>query len=315
MKIVALILIIPVVLIVLFFIPFTEDEDIRIAANFHNTTMQVMHPENWKKWFPAIRQVWMKDTSSVSIHVDKPNKTFTIYAGEDRYYVKVITPLSYLAEQISAKEKSSFLFTVRSQLSPDTVTVSIRTASRLLYHIFPMLQQQNSSAPILGLKAYLEDAVAYYGYRFVIEPVSDTILLTRLFSCNNKNIFNRLRENAAAIQELLLKNKLTQTNFTCASYREINRDSMAILLGIPVKNIPAAGISPANVMRMPKGRMLTGHYSGRFDERTGIYRAIKEYIEDKHLKQVAAAFEMYLDNTMPVADSSNIRIRIYFPIL
>ncbi len=313
MKAVLIILTLLGLLAICYFIPVVRSEQIRIAANFDNAIAQVKNPGNWKNWFPEIRERWQQDSSSVELINNKEAKTFTINAGTESYKVKMLTPLSYLVEKRGNGDFSYFSFTVLSQLSPDSVTINVSSPSRLLFRIIPFLAPTENIKTIHGLRNYLEDPIAHYGYPFELLQVTDTIFLVNQYLSSKKELFVGIQDSFSVMQGLLPASNEPQQY--CVSYKEIPNDSVSVMLGIPVNRSLQVDKPSIRIIRMPKGRMLTAIYTGSFSQRSLVYAAMKRYIVDKHLIQVSAEYEMYLDANLPVNDSSKIKIRVYFPVL
>ena len=73
------------------FIPVSQRTEIIIAANFNNTVEQIIHPDNWKNWYPGIKEGWQSDSAGFRLIKDDTAKTFTITTTRKTYVIKTIT--------------------------------------------------------------------------------------------------------------------------------------------------------------------------------------------------------------------------------
>ena len=293
------------------FIPVSQRTEIIIAANFDNTVEQIIHPDNWKKWYPGIKESWQSDSSGFRLTKDDIAKTFTITTPRKKYVIKTITLLSY---EVTENNSDRFYLTVFPLLSPDSTKVITKANTRLLFKLFSFLHNYSAESTAGGLKSFLENPIALYGFPVEIKKVTDTVYLTTNFVANKNNLFEKLPMMFSDIDGFILKNKLNIINNKDIAYATLNNDSLQVMVGIPVNKI-VTGNDHIYCMQMPKGRMLVGQYEGRFDERQSIYRAMQKYIFDHHLSMIAQSYERYLNNRLPVADSSHIQIELYIPIL
>jgi effector-binding domain-containing protein len=88
---------------------------------------------------------------------------------------------------------------------------------------------------------------------------------------------------------------------------------LELILGIPVNKFVKSS-EDVKCVHIPKGRMLTGEYEGRFGERQKIYETFGKYARDHYLENVGAPFETYLNNKLPVSDSDIVHFKLYYPI-
>jgi len=143
--------------------------------------------------------------------------------------------------------------------------------------------------------------------------VADTVFATEMLTVARKDLFKILSKEFSRINEFIKEQGLIQTNFSSVSYLS-NGDSMRLILGIPVnKFVQHSG--EIKCVNIPKGRMLTGTYTGRFDERQKIYDAFKKYLRDHSMENVGATFESYYNNKLPSSDSDVVNFKFYYPIL
>ncbi|MBS1603694.1 MAG: hypothetical protein JST42_13570 [Bacteroidetes bacterium] len=152
-------------------------------------------------------------------------------------------------------------------------------------------------AALARLKEMLEDPAEYYGFSISIQPVRDTLMLS-------KKVW--VRPDRIEVQREQLLNGLraylrSGVGLEGAEYffvsvdRSISEDSVLLSVGIPVSGraVSAPGFE---FLRLPAaGRLLVGSYEGPYS-RMGLLRKVMEgYIRENRLSKVAEPFEKWSD--------------------
>lgn len=295
-------------------IPVSQTTQLTIMASFDNTVSQVMQPGNWKNWYPNIKKSRLADPSSYRLNENKSARTFTITAGGDSFHIDQRTPLSYRVHAVTDGRPAVFAFAVLPMRSPDRTEIVVGTRTRLLYRLLRFVRPPSPGvAAIIGLRSYLEDVQAFYGYPIAIRKVTDTVYLTAQALLGRHDLFKRIPGLFSEIDRFIRDKDLRIADDPAVSYGPLQKDSLHVMAGIPVNRMVAAD-GPVTCMQMPKGRMLVGRYDGAFAGRAALYAGMQRYMADHHLSAVADPFERYTDRRLPVSDSSTIHIELYFPI-
>ena len=92
---VAVILVIVVILSIASILPITQKTTISISATFDNTVPQIIHLENWKNWYPEMKEAYKNNPANYSLEEDTSQKIYTIIIPGKKYIIHAITPMSY----------------------------------------------------------------------------------------------------------------------------------------------------------------------------------------------------------------------------
>ncbi|HUB61662.1 MAG TPA: GyrI-like domain-containing protein [Puia sp.] len=286
MKIFSIVLALLLFCLLAYLIPVSLTSRLTIDASFNNTLAQVVHPGNWKNWYPA---------------------------GID-YHAEQRTPLSWQVETTTGSRPATFSFALLPTRFPDQVEIVVGSKTRLLYRLLPFDHHPSPGiTAITALKSYLEDPNAFYGFPIAIQQVTDTVYLTIRSVLKKKDLFEKLPGLFSQLGQFIRDKDLRIVNDRSVSFEPARQDSLSVMAGIPV-NRTVTGEGRIVCMQMPKGRMLVGRYRGSFAGRQALYKSMQRYRADHHLSLVADPYEQYTDNRLPVNDSSIISIELYFPI-
>ena len=84
-----------IVLSIVSFFPVTQNSTINVSATFDNTVRQIMHIENWKNWFPAIKEAYKNNPDDYRIKKDSAQRIDTIFFPDKKFIIHALSPMSY----------------------------------------------------------------------------------------------------------------------------------------------------------------------------------------------------------------------------
>lgn len=297
-----------------YFIPVTQNHNVIIKSNFDNVLSSLKVPENWEKWHPLVKDLWSENRGTPRLSLDSSHRRYKFSNGTDSIVVEIINPVLYDLREYGKNNFSSYAFEIiPSANATNFVTVRVIEKTPLLLSLLPFLKTSAGQRASSNLKNYLEDVSAFYGYDIKVEKVVDTVFATEMITIPETELFKMLPQEFEKIKSFIEQNALAQTNFNSVSYLS-KGDSTALILGIPVNKFVQTNSKIACV-NIPKGRMLTAIYQGKFCDRKKIYTAFKNYARDNLMENVGAAFESYIDNQLPSSDTSIVKFKLYYPIL
>jgi effector-binding domain-containing protein len=314
MKRILIILLLISAVIVIYFIPITQDQNVLIKTNFDNALSSLNKPDNWKKWNSSIKNLHSKNEDQLSFASDSSFHHFKFANKKDSIIIETRNDLFYDVREYKNDNFSSYALEIIPSLNAtNSITIRVIEKTPLLFYIFPFLNPDQGEKAAMDLKNYLEDVKAFYGYDMKIEKVVDTVFATEMITISKNDLFKTLPAEFEKIRSFIKRYSLTQTNFASVSYIP-KRDSIELILGIPVNKFVKTN-SKIDCVNIPKGRMLTAIYEGKFGNRQDIYQAFKKYTKDKLLENVGAPFESYVNDRLPSSDSSIVKFKLYYPVL
>ncbi len=309
---IVVILVIMVIIIIGSFYPITQNSTINISATFENTILQVSHIDNWKNWYPEIKEAYQANPADCRIKKDSSQKRYTITIPGKKIIIHKITPMSYEINEVGGALENNFAFTVFPGSSHKEMKIFLVRKAPL---ITPLFRNKTAGESALqGLKYYLETPKELYGFDIKISEIRDPIIASSVFITTQGNIFMKIHNTYNKLMQYLRENQLTKTGHVSISYISLMGDSLQITVGIPVNKFasPANGIE---CLSLPaKGRVLVGNYEGKFSDRQEIYTAMTKYLTDHNLAIPAESFERYLNDSIPTSDSSGIRMELDYPV-
>ncbi len=199
-----------------------------------------------------------------------------------------------------------------------TWSCSRSATGNILTRPFYYWKAQNLRAAIdellAAIKQYTENKKLLYGYDMSIENLTEDIITVCRQTTVGANKFVQLSKNFEKVKDYIERNKLKIEGHYMSSIKQLPNDSVIVMTGIPANTfvLPEANIS---YMQMPLGgHMLTALYNGTYKNRLAVYAAMAQYISDYEMTNISLPYEKYLDNKVPVADSSAVNLKIYYPI-
>jgi len=170
-----------------------------------------------------------------------------------------------------------------------------------------------------NLQEFQQDPKQFYGFAIGLEPVVDTLVLTKRAMVKKTQmvaslaiLYGQLLRYAQARGIVLDTMGPRMATF----YGEV-KDSVQLAAGIPVNSRGKGTVSTdISFLEMPpKGKMLVGHYEGPYSGLSKLYSAMRRYAFDKKLMLIAGPYEKYWTQPRSAADSLHMKIEIHFPVI
>ena len=311
MKKVLFVALLLIICIVVCLFPVTQKHSLTISANFENTGTQVIHINNWKNWYPEIKNVYQKNPSDYHLIENPSSNTDTILIPGKKIAIYPIAPMSYSISEISKNAVKNFSFSIYPSDVPHKMNLYIVQRKPFITTIF---DKDNKDNPLYALKNYLEDPKELYGYNIEISEIRDPTIASTLLNIADKDVFIKIARAVSILTHYIQQKNLIKTGHISVSYIPKGKDSLQLTVGISV-NGSADSTNNVKCLSLPaKGRVLVGTYSGKFSERNKIYQAMTRYLSDHTLSIPAQSFERYLNDSLPTSDSSEINIELDYPI-
>jgi effector-binding domain-containing protein len=267
----------------------------------------------WKNWNVEFRTL---DSSRMRYSDRSSGVNASLRSGDNIYTITETNPAYVLVRaDHGGTEEYHFIQAVSDSLDKTTRVVWIRSLPLIGWLREKFFTGKEMDQSLKNLKYIIEDSLRLYEFPISIETVKDTLVVTKVASCANKDKIVSLRHMYQNIFEYAKKKDVPLSNCRMANFSLSGRDSIRISAGIPTtkKGFSDQQIS---VLEMPShGRMLVGHYEGPYSGLGRLYVAMERYLRDKRLLKVAMVYEKYLTDPKTAEDSLHMRIEIYFPIL
>lgn len=309
---VVVVLLIIIIISIVSFFPVTQNSTINISATFDNTVLQIVHIDNWKNWYPEIKEAYKTSSASYSFKKDNSKKIDTIIIPGKKFIIHTITPMSYEISEVGNHLENNFAFTIFPGGAKNKMKIYLVNKSPLIFTLFNI--NNSGKKALTGFKSYMENPEEFYGFDIKMAEIRDPIIASLAIKIKEKDIFNKIQISLTDLMNYLNINKLIKTGHISISYIPLQGDSLQITVGIPVDKI-AAPVDGISCLSLPaKGRVLVGKYEGKFSDRRKIYNAMTKYLTDHVLSIPAESFERYLNDSIPTSDSSEIRMELNYPV-
>ena len=282
----SLIALIPLFLIVSFFIPMKLNNQLAVASTIPNI-QTALQPQNLAKWVAAAKKIRVTQVSILQ---------YTLAASDND---RMLT--------------FGLLITPTAGKDPSHPGIVYSRFTNLFYKLFPFLEKPSfATTTITELKSYLEDNRRFYGYPIEIAPAADTLFLTKKLDLPANQLFTTLPVMQRELEAFAKQNNC-QVLAKNISFSSLDHDSLTVMVGLNIDKV-IAGDYIYNFRELPaKAALATGHYTGPFRDRTALYQAMEKYITDHQLAKRALPYETY-HSPFPDADSANIDIQLSYPV-
>ncbi len=308
-------------LIVAFFIPSVQKNQVFISNTLDNIVASTMKPASWIKWDSSVRVAWQKDSTSCNFRADAVHHVLLLNIPGKEIKVTQINYLLYQLEETKGSQHAVFIFSIvpfvgnGQSTSFHNARINYDQDSRLLYKILPFLKPGSfADETVSGLKSYLDDPARFYGIPIQFKNPADTIFLTQEKTVTSKqDIFKTLPYLFKELDSFALAHHQEPIGRKNISFEFLPGDTTKIVAGIHIKQ-PIEGDYLVKCKQLPGNQVLvSGVYEGAFRDRFAAYRAMEKYLYDHQLLTVSADFERYL-SPLPVSDSSIIKIELIYPL-
>lgn len=295
-----------VVLIVIGFIPFSQQRSVTIKANYFDVCQQLRLPANWGKWehgsIAPLNQLTEKGVANAEFLIHTPGFVYNITCINANIF-QVITTSNYISYK--------YFYTVVPGVKNNSTAIIIDYKTNVLKWFLSSFWKDT---PVDNLKSFMEDARLYYGFVIEEKKTDETYVAVKKETIVAQNKYAAIYKAAHELDSFIVQNHINPTQHISVSYYPKKADSLQILIGIPVSKKGIAG-NNVNFMRMPGGKVVVGSYKGKYAERQKIYTAMEKYIQDHYLQKQVAPFETYLNNKTPSGDSDVVNMQLSYPVL
>ncbi|HVX27096.1 MAG TPA: hypothetical protein VHB70_12185 [Parafilimonas sp.] len=296
----------------LIFFPITVTYTDTIASNFDNTYRHLNNLNEWQKWNPGLIKICSEDCEKRDFKNGKI-KGVTFNHANDSIVITKPIPLLYNVNITVHDNFASYNLLIVPSASTNSIEVKAFEKVKLFNYIFSGRNSSNAQSALNGLKRFLEDTKNVYGFRIEGEKVKDTVFAVYDCATDSANLFATINKNFKLVDNYIQQHHLEKKGFYSISYSAA-QDSLHLILGIAVNKF-AEPVGEVHCVEIPKGKMLTGFYNGRFCDKLAIYRAFIHYATDHYEENVGASFESYTDNKLPTSDTSTVQFKFYYPVL
>lgn len=303
-----------IILIIICIIPVKKRHETVINANFFKTLQQINNPSNWKNWHPVIQKAWENDSGECRIVKDSAGFTFIIITPQHSFFVKRVTPITFEVQEKINSHLFIYGVTIISTKQPNRINILTVKDEPLFYRVIPFFNKNAADEiTIQHLKSFAENRSNLYGFQIKIIQAPDIIFATKKGKIAQSKLFTSLPEFFKSVDDYIDDNGLTAISNQCVSY-SITGDSVFIMAGIPV-NKTAPEKNGIMCMKIPIGsKVLYAYYEGKFSERKEVYSAMENYILDFNLDKAALPYEKYANDILPVSDTDQIKIQVFYPL-
>ena len=305
-------------LLVVYFIPYTEEKIYTISYPLQDVITQIRTPANWADWNPDIKKDCFLDSASCDFVTNYAKHEFSVLTPHKKISINEKNPTTFEIETVQNNLQTSraFVNIVAHQATMDsTILQCLFRVSLLRWIIYNVRGIENELDPLSGLKKFMETPILYYKHPIEIRRVIDTIVLvTRKKVHINKMLdvlpvmFNQLNTNADS-------NHLSVLQPPMITFSMEGKDSALVTTMYAVNKSLPFSKNGLSTFRMPKnGRMLVGKFKGKFSDRKLVYESMQRYVADKKLSVLVTSYEKYTNGALPVSSNSEIELEVYFPI-
>lgn len=306
-KVFLIILSIAILIIILFFIPVERVENLSVKGDYSTLAQQLNDHKNWMKW-----------SASLQTENQKPEAAFASkdsdwkYAGSG-YFVKMNNPLSFSLSEKADNESPEYAFFITPSLKEDNFTIVVHHRQHIASYLLENPENNTGFLIASRMKEYMENPGDFYGFPIEMATTIDLNVITIKDTIASGEKRQRLQEMYHALDRFMQHSNLTQVQKRIAYFKPYKNDSLIIMSGIAVNELPKSN-GEIEAVQMPEARILKCRYRGTYEKISAAYSALEDYIKDHKLQKIALPFERYLNDSIPASDSSLVEIDVYYPI-
>ncbi|MGZ3873473.1 MAG: hypothetical protein ACXVJD_11175 [Mucilaginibacter sp.] len=298
-----------VILTSLFF-PVSEQKTVSINASYFNVYSLLLTPANWENWRPDLKTIAGNDSTKIAIQ--KGKGAFSMRYSDLELNVRSAGEIFYIDDDFG-KNGSNYSYVVVPSKDPTKTSVTVyKETSAFTYLLGKLGHASFAETHIDDLKHFLETDSLHYGFSISKTKISDDNLVEIKKEVLTKDKFSQASASFSALQQYLQANNAKQVQPVIAQFLPKGKDSTQVNVGMYIDKAvkPGKGII---FVTMPKGGPLySAKFRGRFNQRQKVYSGVQQYFTDHHYQTIILPFESYLDNKLPVSDTSMINIRVNF---
>lgn len=296
-----------ILIITLFFIPVKRVETLSVKGDYSTLAQQLNDQRNWIKWSSSLQ------TENQKPELSSPaNEGDWKYAGAG-YYVKMNNPLSFTLAEKTEDEFPEYSFFITPTLKEDSFTITVQHRQHIASYLLENPENNNGFRIASRMKEYMENPGDFYGFPIEITTTTDLNVITLKDTIASGEKRSRLQEMYNVLDRFIQQSNLTQVQKRIAYFKPYKRDSLIVMTGIAVNELPKSN-GEIEAVQMPEARILKCSYRGPYEKISEAYSALENYIKDRKLQKIALQFERYLNDSIPASDSSVVEIDVYYPI-
>jgi len=291
------------------FVPRTVQHDVRSPYFMDVTGRALNRPDMIAKWYVPFAGM---DSHSVKRSAYPP----ALMAGEKSLTLLATTSISGIMLARDGMDSAEFLFTARHDTVDINCIVSLFYTSTLLQQLSGGNKLQRDALKSLdNLGALLNDVKSFYGYPMQKIEVEDTSFLTAKkmvgageLQKGRKEIFDMLlkvaRDRNAGYNGVRIFHPVKQAD-----------GGWSLFAGVGVtKHFDTPENDPIQYRMMPyKKLLLVCDYEGPYYKVGEINAAMKQYIDDHQMVNLAIPFEKIMQDSQDFGDSAQVKLRITYP--
>jgi hypothetical protein len=293
------------------FIPFNNTDAVKVNSSYFNCYQQLTNAESWKKWQPAIKTA--VNNSAAKYTVTHNADGFKIKISGGTFFVKQQYSVNLLVSSRLNNDSFDYSYT----LVPDTaglsttIMVSFKT-NAFKYFIAQLNENELKKTSIYDFKRYMEDPLSFYGFDIMPVNLPEKNIVVKSKTIPANTIFSEALDLQNQLHSYILQKHLTPQAETMVQFITKSKDSLQMLVGIPVNSAFKADQGFA-FMHIPATRALTADYNGRYSSKLKIYNAVQGYFQDKLLHPKIAPLEIFREK-FPVKVADSVRFKLIYPI-
>ena len=291
------------------FVPRTVRQEVTAPYFMDVAGRALNRPDMIAKWYVPFNTL---NTQQVKRSAYPP----ALVAGDRSVTLLATTSISGIVMAKDGKDSSEFLFTARHD------TVDINSIISLVYKTTLLRQltggsklEQDARKSLDNLGALLNDVKAFYGYPMQKIEVEDTSFLTARKTVGP----GELQKGRKELFDMLLKAAQERN----AGYNGVRifhptkkqDGSWSLFAGVGVtKHFDTPEKEPIQYRMMPyKKLLLICDYEGPYYKVEEINTAMKRYLDDHQMVNLAIPFEKIMQDSHDFGDSAIVKLRITFP--
>lgn len=296
------------ILIAAGFIPVTKTINFPINASFFNVYNQLSSPKNWLNWQPELKAV----SNQNDIKTDSSGANFTIKAPSISFKIFKGGLGNFIIEQNQSKKYRYVL--IPDEKSGKTVVAASETMSIWQYLLTFIAGDAVDRTPLGNLKTYMETPSLYYGFNIQKQLTAEKLIAVEKASITRTSFKQQSNRMLRALNDFIVKNNLKIMSPLQLQYVSEKPDSLQVMMGFPV-NKKVVEASDIQYMKMPKGKIVVGHFDGIYKNKKRLYDAMRRYMGDNYMQPMILPFEVFQNNQLPQSDTAKVEMQLIIPYM
>jgi effector-binding domain-containing protein len=267
-------------------------------------------PGHWENWRPDLKKIAGDDSTKISIR--KSKGSFSMRYSDLELSVRSAGDIFFIDDDFG-KKSASYSYVVIPDKDPTRTSVTVyKKTSALNYLVGKFGQVSFADTHIHDLKNFLETDSLRYGFSVVKTKVADDDLIEIKKEVLNRDKFTEASRSFSALRQYVQASHAKQMQPVIAQFLPKGKDSTQVNVGMYINKAVKPG-KDIIFVTMPKGGPLySAKFKGKFNQRQKVYAGVQQYFNDHHYQTIILPFETYLDNKLPVSDTSMVNIKVNF---